>query len=112
MYLSVEHPLSVAAIKGYHSTLVSVFKLRLPELINSLILRDLICSFEIERPRRPVGPLSWDLAKVLTYLRGSTFVCQASAFGHHESGLLVSYCDDQEGGRALGSVLSGGVSWP
>ena len=63
----------MAEIKGYHSTLVSIFKFRLPELLNSFILRDLIRSFEVERPRRPVGPPLWDLVKVLTYLRGSTF---------------------------------------
>ena len=73
MHLCMEKHLSVAAIKGHHSTLVSVFKYHLLELLDSFILRDLIRSFEIKRPRRPVGSPSWDLVKVLTYLRGSTF---------------------------------------
>ena len=59
-------------MKGYCSTLISVFKFRLPELLDSFVLKDLICSFEIECPRRPVGPPLWDLVKVLIYLRGST----------------------------------------
>ena len=67
MYLHTERHLSVAAIKGYRSTLVSILKFRLPELLDSFILCDLIQSFEIERPRRPVGPPSWDLVKVLTF---------------------------------------------
>ena len=45
----------------------------MPELLDSFVLRDLICSFEIEHPHRPVGPPSWDLVKVLSYLRGSVF---------------------------------------
>ena len=63
----------MAAIKDYRSTLVSIFKFRLPELLDSFIFHNLIRSFEIDRPRRPVGPPSWDLVKVLNYLRGSTF---------------------------------------
>ena len=49
------------------------FKYNVPELLDSFVLRDLILSFEIERPCRHVGPPSWDLVKVLTYLRGSAF---------------------------------------
>ena len=52
---------------------MSVFKYRVPELLDSFVLRDFIHSIEIERPRRPMGPPSWDLVKVLTYLRGSVF---------------------------------------
>ena len=78
MFLCMEKHLSVAAVKGYRSTLVSVFKFRLPKLIDSFVLRDLICSFEIERPRRPMGPPSWDLVRVLTYLHGSTFESSTS----------------------------------
>ena len=73
LFPCAEKHLSVSAIKGYHSTLVSVFKFRLPELLDSFIQRDLIHSFEIERPRRPAGFPSWDLVKVLAHLRGSTF---------------------------------------
>ena len=73
LFLRAKKHLSVSAVKGYRFPLVSVFKFRLPELLNSFVLRDLICSFEIERPRRPVGLPSWDLVKVLTCLHGSTF---------------------------------------
>ena len=45
MYLRTKKHLSVAAIKGYHSTLVYVFKYCLLELLDSFILRDLIRSF-------------------------------------------------------------------
>ena len=37
------------------------------------MLRELIRSFELERPRRPVCPLSLDLVKVLQYLRSPVF---------------------------------------
>ena len=73
LFLHAEKHLSVLAIKGYHSTLVSVFKFRLSGLLESFILRNLIRLFEIGRPHRTVGPPSWDLAKFLTYLCGSTF---------------------------------------
>ena len=50
---------------------VSVFKYKLHEIHDSFILKDLIRSFEIERPLRPVGPPYWDLVKLLYRLRGS-----------------------------------------
>ena len=78
LFLRVEKHLSVSVIKGYRSTLVSIFKFRLPKLLESFVLRDLIRSFEIERPCWPVGPPSWDLVKVLNYLHGSTFEPLAS----------------------------------
>ena len=78
MFLHTKKPLFISAIKGYRSTLVFVFKFCLPELLDSFVLRDLLRSFEIECPHRPVGPLSWNLVKVLTYLRGSTFELLAS----------------------------------
>ena len=56
MFLRTEKHLSVVAIKGYCSSLVSVFKFHLPELLDSFVLKDLIRSFEIKRPRDPVGP--------------------------------------------------------
>ena len=73
LFLHLEKHLSVSAVKGYRFTHVSVCKYRLPEFLDSFVWRDLIRSFEIERPRCPVGPPSWDLVKVLTYLRGSVF---------------------------------------
>ena len=74
----MEKHLAVSVIKGYRSPLISVFKFHLPELFDSFVLRDVIRSFEIERPRCPVGPPSWDLVKVFTYLRGFTFEPLAS----------------------------------
>ena len=73
LYLRQEKHLSVPSIKDYHSTLVSFFKFRLPELQDSFILHDLIRSFEIEYPHRPVGPPSWDLVCVLDFMYGSSF---------------------------------------
>ena len=70
LFLRAEKQLSVSALKGYQSTLASVFKYRLPDLQDSFILRDLIRFFELERPQ-PVGPPAWDLVKVLFYLRSS-----------------------------------------
>ena len=43
-------------------------------LWDSFVLHDLIRLFVIERPLRPVGPLSWDLVRVLDCLRGSSSV--------------------------------------
>ena len=65
--------LSVSAIKGYRSTLTLVFKYCLPEHLDSFILRDLISSFAIEHPHHTVVPPSWDLIKILEYLRASVF---------------------------------------
>ena len=45
----------------------------LPDICTSFALRDLICSFELQRPSAPVGPPSWDLVKVLEYLCGPVF---------------------------------------
>ena len=73
LFLRKEKRFSVSAVKGYRLPLASVFKYKLPEIWHSFVLHDLIRSFEIERPLRPVGPLSWDLMKVLDYLRGSSF---------------------------------------
>ena len=48
---------------------MSVSNYKLTEMCDSLILRDLIRSFETERSLRPVGPPSWDLVKVLDHFR-------------------------------------------
>ena len=53
--------------------LSTVFEFRLPELQDSFILRDLLHSFELERPRCPPGPPALDLVKVLEFLHGPTF---------------------------------------
>ena len=41
--------LSFSSIAGYRSVLSSVFRLILPEISDSLILKDLLRSFKIER---------------------------------------------------------------
>ena len=62
-----------SAIRGYRSILSAVFKYHLPDICTSFALRDLICSFELQRPCASVGPPSWDLVKVLEYLHGPVF---------------------------------------
>ena len=73
LFLWKEKHLSVLAIRGYRSTLSALFKYRLPDICANLALRDLLRSFELERPSAPVGPPSWDLVKILEYLRGPIF---------------------------------------
>ena len=73
LFLRKEKHLSVSAIRGYRSTLSAVFKFRLPDLSTNLDLRDLIRLFELEYSSAPVGPLLWDLVKVLEYLCGPVF---------------------------------------
>ena len=70
--------LSVSTVKGFRSMLTSVFKYQLPELSDHFLLRDLIRSFELERPVRSPCPLTWDLCRVLEYLRGPVFEPLAS----------------------------------
>ena len=63
----------MATIRGYRSTLSSVFEFHLPGLQDDFVLQDLIHSFELERPLRLVSPPAWDLVKVLSFLRGPAF---------------------------------------
>ena len=53
--------------------LSSVFRIKLPSIISSFVLRDLLRSFEVQRPARVLRPPSWDLTKVLVFLRGPPF---------------------------------------
>ena len=69
LFLRVEKHISVLTIRGYRSTLSSVLKFCLPGLQNNFILWNLVHSFELERPLRPVSPPAWDLVKVLLFLR-------------------------------------------
>ena len=62
----------MSSIKGFRS-MSSVFKFRLPEIQDSFILKDLLRSFELECPPRSPNPPSWDLVKVLAFLRDSRF---------------------------------------
>ena len=61
--------LALSSVKGFRSMLSSVFKFRLLEIQTSPLLHDLIHFFELERPSRSPNPLTWDLVKVLMYLR-------------------------------------------
>ena len=70
--LRVEKRLCVPTIRGYPSILSAVFEFCLPGLQDNFILRDLVCSFELERLLRPVSP-AWDLVEVLSFLRSLTF---------------------------------------
>ena len=49
------------------------FRSRLPQISSSKVIGDLLRSFRLRRPRRMVCPPSWDLNKVLVYLRGHPF---------------------------------------
>ena len=53
--------------------LSAVFRFKLPEISTSPVLQDLLRSFQVEAPSRLIQPPSWDLNKVLEYLRSSTF---------------------------------------
>ena len=53
--------------------LAAVFKFKMPEIPTSPVLPDLVRSFKIEVPARPVRPTPWDLEVVLRFLRSSTF---------------------------------------
>ena len=67
--------LSVSAVLGYRSMLSAVFWTVLPEFSTSPIIRDLLRPF----PCRSVRPPSWDLIKVLDYLRSPVFEPLSSA---------------------------------
>ena len=65
--------LSVSAVLGYRSMLSAVFCTVLPEIATSPVTQDLLRSFKVEAPCRVVRPPSWDLLKVLEYLRSPVF---------------------------------------
>ena len=77
-FLRKEKKLSLFVVKGYRSTLTSVFKYKIPEICDNLFLWDLICSFEIERPLKTIRPPSWVLVKVLEHFWGPVFKPLAS----------------------------------
>ena len=53
--------------------LAAVFRFHLPTLSSDPVLRDLIRSFKVETPPRPVRPPAWDLSLVLRCLSSSLF---------------------------------------
>ena len=73
LFLHQRKGLSVSAIRGYRSMLSSVFRLKLPSIATSQVIRDLLRSFSLQRVRNPVSPPGWDLNIVLQYLRSAPF---------------------------------------
>ena len=63
----------MSSIKGFRSMLTSVFKFWLLEIQDSFIIKDLLRSFKLESLPRSPNPLSWDLVKVLSFLRDARF---------------------------------------
>ena len=58
---------------GFRSMLSAVFRFQLPGLSSHPVLRDLLRSFRIAAPCRPLRPPAWDLAAVVTYLNSAVF---------------------------------------
>ena len=65
--------LSISAVLGYRSMLSAVFRTVLSEISTSPVIHDLLRCFKVEAPCRAIRPPTWDLLKVLTYLRSSVF---------------------------------------
>ena len=78
-WLQHSKKLSVSAVLGYRSMLSAVFRTILPEIFTSPVIRDMLQSFKVEAPCRSVKPPSWDLIKVLEYLRSPVFEPLSSA---------------------------------
>ena len=73
LWLHRVRKLLVSAIMGYRSMLSAVFHFKLPEISNPPVLQDLLQSFQVEAPSRSIQPPSWNLNKILVYLRSSKF---------------------------------------
>ena len=73
LFLRQKKHLSSSAISGYRSMLSSTFRFVLPEISTSSVLKDLMRSFSIDRPVSVSRAPSWDLGKVLGFLRSSAF---------------------------------------
>ena len=79
LWLHRHRKLSVCSIMGYRSMLSAVFRFQLQGLSSHPVLRDLLRSFRIAAPCRPLHPPAWDLAAVLTYLNSA--VSSRSGYG-------------------------------
>ena len=62
---------SLSSVKAHRSMLSAVFRIKLPELGEHHVLRDLLYSFAVECPLHPRFPQSWDLDVVLRHLMSS-----------------------------------------
>ena len=60
-------------ILGYRSMTSAVFCTALPLIASDPVLQDLIRSFSVEAPPRPLRPPSWDLSLVLHCLTSPLF---------------------------------------
>ena len=65
--------LSLSSVKAHRSMLYSAFRFKLPTLGEDRVIQNHLCSFAIERPRRPQAPPSWDLDAVPRHLMSSAF---------------------------------------
>ena len=74
--------LSHSSIASYRSMLSVVFPFVLPELSSHFVLRDLLCSFRLERPISSSRVPPWDLSLVLSFLRGPPFEPLSSSSLH------------------------------
>ena len=72
-WLRQSKKLSVSAVMGYRSMLSAVFRSVLPEISTSAVIHDLLRSFRAAAPVRSVTPPSWDLLKVLEFLKSPVF---------------------------------------
>ena len=68
LYLHRDLKPSVSAFRGYRSLLGFMFKRQLPRLSANFVLRDLLRSFALARPRSFVSFPPWDVNKVLDAL--------------------------------------------
>ena len=80
LYLRRSLLLSYSSIASYRSMLSGVFRFVLPELSSHFVLRDLLCSFRLERPLSSSRVPPWDLSRVLSFLRGPPFEPLSSLF--------------------------------
>ena len=65
--------LSLFSVKSHCSMLSAVFRFKLPELGEHHVLRDLLSSFSVERPRISRVLPSWDLDIVLKHFMSSAY---------------------------------------
>ena len=68
LYLHDVKRLSIPCIRGYRSMLTTVFRWKIPDLLDSPLLRDLIRSFSNKNPVPRRIPPEWDLTVVLSAL--------------------------------------------
>ena len=109
MFLRKDLHLSVPSIRSFRYAVSAVFKVILPEIQGSFIIRDLRRSFELERPLTPVGPPSWDQVRVLSFLHNSSFE-PLSACSVHQLTMKVFFLLSLATAKSIGELLSPAVS--